>query len=306
MKLEGKDESIKELFNDLKSGHIDKRDKSRWDVFICYASEDEELVEPLATCLRELGLDVWYDDFEIKIGDSLARSIDKGLINSDKGIIIISKDFINKSHGTPGHELSGLISRKLEEKTDLILPIWHGVNKKDVLNFSPTLVDIRAIKTDYMDINQICLKIVEVVRPDIYEHIHRVVYYNNLIKNTKPEMVNVKDLKSGPIRYQNLPKKLTLRINFIYHTLSDVINMSKKEFSDGFKHDVNPSDEIIFWEGIALLYSLATKNRDLTIQKKTELYHLFLEGSMGLDITKFNFKYLTKEDLDNLQDDLNQ
>lgn len=53
-----------------------------YDVFISHASEDkDEVVRPLANALREKGIKVWYDEFEMKIGDSLRRKIDKGLAN---------------------------------------------------------------------------------------------------------------------------------------------------------------------------------------------------------------------------------
>src|SRR6185312_12727621 len=43
-----------------------------FDVFISHASEDKnEVVRPLAEALRKGGLEVWYDEFELRIGDSL-------------------------------------------------------------------------------------------------------------------------------------------------------------------------------------------------------------------------------------------
>ena len=54
-----------------------------YDVFISHASEDkDEVVRPLANALLEKGLKVWYDEFELKIGDSLRRKIDRGLAKS--------------------------------------------------------------------------------------------------------------------------------------------------------------------------------------------------------------------------------
>src|SRR3989442_1637672 len=50
-----------------------------YDAFISYASEDKQrLVKQLARELTHLGLRVWYDEFELKVGDSLRRSIDRG------------------------------------------------------------------------------------------------------------------------------------------------------------------------------------------------------------------------------------
>ena len=54
-----------------------------YDAFISHASEDKEkLVRPLANVLTKMGYKVWYDEFALKVGDSLRQSIHKGLINS--------------------------------------------------------------------------------------------------------------------------------------------------------------------------------------------------------------------------------
>ncbi|GAG97464.1 unnamed protein product, partial [marine sediment metagenome] len=46
------------------------------DVFISHASEDKhEIVRPLANALINEGLDVWYDEFTLRIGDSLRQKI---------------------------------------------------------------------------------------------------------------------------------------------------------------------------------------------------------------------------------------
>ena len=62
-------------------------DIKQWDAFISHASEDKEtFVRPLAVALRALGLKIWYDEFSLRLGDSLSRSIDKGLADSTFGI----------------------------------------------------------------------------------------------------------------------------------------------------------------------------------------------------------------------------
>lgn len=50
------------------------------DIFISHAWEDKaDFVEALAHTLRAAGAEVLYDDFSLRPGDSLRRSIDKGL-----------------------------------------------------------------------------------------------------------------------------------------------------------------------------------------------------------------------------------
>jgi hypothetical protein len=110
-----------------------------YDVFISHASEDKAtFARPLAERLTSLGLKVWLDEFELTIGDSLRRSIDRGLESSRFGVVILSHDFFRKEW--PNKELDGLVARE-DGKSKVILPVWHGVTREDVGKFSPTLAD---------------------------------------------------------------------------------------------------------------------------------------------------------------------
>jgi hypothetical protein len=141
--------------------------KRRWDVFICHASEDKAtFVRPLAEALRRLGLDVWYDDFSLSVGDSLSREIDRGIAGARFGIVVVSPAFIGKRW--PDHELRGLVNRDVEEDFR-ILPVWHGVTKADVRAFSPSLSDKMAIDTRKDDAQEASIKLLRVIRPDLYE-----------------------------------------------------------------------------------------------------------------------------------------
>lgn len=125
--------------------HNPIEEEKKYDVFISHASEDkEEVVRPLVNALQKEGLTVWYDEFEMKIGDSLRRKIDKGLVNSKFGIVVLSKDFIKK--GWTNYELDGIISKAITGE-QVVLPIWHNITKKEVIDFSPSLSDKLARNT---------------------------------------------------------------------------------------------------------------------------------------------------------------
>jgi hypothetical protein len=111
-----------------------------WDVFISHASEDkEDAARPLAEILEfRYGLRVWLDDFELKAGDPLRRSIDHGLANSAFGVLIISKHFMSKRW--PQDELAALSAHE-DDRKKVILPIWRDVSAADVRNWSPLLAD---------------------------------------------------------------------------------------------------------------------------------------------------------------------
>ena len=85
------------------------------DVFVAHASEDKEAIaRPLAHALAERGLAVWYDEFELRIGDSLRRKIDAGIARSRFGIVILSHDFFAK--GWSQYELDGLVTMQVSGK----------------------------------------------------------------------------------------------------------------------------------------------------------------------------------------------
>ncbi len=133
-----------------------------YDVFISHASEDkDEVVRPLANALREKGIKVWYDEFEMKIGDSLRRKIDKGLANSRFGIVVVSKDFIKK--GWTNYELDGIITKAISGE-QIVLPIWHNITKREVIDFSPSLADKLARNTAINTIDEIASEIANLIQ----------------------------------------------------------------------------------------------------------------------------------------------
>jgi hypothetical protein len=116
-----------------------------WDLFISHASEDKaDVARPLAEMLRSKGVNVWYDEFTLRIGDSLRRSIDHGLANSRYGIVVLSPSFFEKKW--PQDELDGLLSMETPERTR-ILPVWHQVTAEQVRQFSPMLAGRLGIAT---------------------------------------------------------------------------------------------------------------------------------------------------------------
>ena len=132
---------------------------AQYDFFISHASEDkEEFVRELANRLRTAGVEVWYDEFSMKLGDSLRRKIDQGLANSRFGLVILSTAFFEKEW--PQKELDGLVALEVAGRSR-ILPIWHKVSKDEVAKFSPTLADKVALNTSILSIDEIVKHLVD-------------------------------------------------------------------------------------------------------------------------------------------------
>jgi len=110
-----------------------------WDVFVSHASEDkEEFARPLAQALQDHGLRVWFDEFTLRVGDSLRRSIDRGLSRSRYGVVVISPAFLEKEW--PQKELDGLVAQEVDGRK-VILPVWHRIDASLLRRHSPTLAD---------------------------------------------------------------------------------------------------------------------------------------------------------------------
>lgn len=127
-----------------------------YDFFISHASEDkEEFVRTLYQALNDAGYKVWYDEITLKVGDSLTAEINKGLIKSKFAVVVASEAFIRKNWTR--YEFESLVAQEMNSGTKRILPIWHGVSKDQIINFSPNLANKVALNTT----NQSILEIVE-------------------------------------------------------------------------------------------------------------------------------------------------
>ncbi|MCL2453450.1 MAG: toll/interleukin-1 receptor domain-containing protein [Alphaproteobacteria bacterium] len=135
---------------------------TKFDAFISHATEDkDDLVRPLAEALINAGYKIWYDEFQLKVGDSLRRSIDRGLAASRFGIVILSPSFFAKQW--PQYELDGLVSKEMEGGK-VILPIWHKVSKTEVMSYSPSLADKMALNTVTNTIEELAISLADVLK----------------------------------------------------------------------------------------------------------------------------------------------
>lgn len=165
--LQKQELSNQQLINELLTVKLNNNENQaiqqskKYDFFISHASEDkDEVARPLYQALTNLGAEVWFDEFTMTIGDNLRKSIDKGLVNSKFGIVILSETFFRKAW--TNHELDGLVQRQMVEEK-VILPIWHKVSKDIVMQYSPSLAGLLALKTSDETVVEIAKKLYELV-----------------------------------------------------------------------------------------------------------------------------------------------
>jgi TIR domain len=123
-------------------------ERNKWEkprAFISHDTRDKlDIAQPLALSLLKAMCPVWYDEFSLKVGDSLRGSIETGLKECHRCILILTPNFLNnESWGKK--EYDSIFTRELLEKENVILPIWHQVTAKDVCKYSPALADRVAV-----------------------------------------------------------------------------------------------------------------------------------------------------------------
>ncbi len=252
---------------------INAQRTTNWDLFISHASEDKkEFVEPLAYALSRFGLNVWYDEFALVIGDSLSRSVDRGLANSTFGLVVLSNSFLNKRW--PEYELRGLTAREFQG-SKVILPIWHKISYDDLVKFSPPLADKFAIKSSGLTPLQVAVRIIKAIRPDIFSRIARRIAFYRTLNNSEHVFMAPEEIKPSGFRHAQLSQDLIGRIRMIRASLFDVFPQSMDHWVEQFRKDTHPSAEVAIWERVAaVLIECTLAYPELTPSQKQQAFEL--------------------------------
>jgi hypothetical protein len=83
---------------------------------------------------------VWYDEYSLKVGDSLRESIERGLREAEKCIVVLSPNFLSNK-GWSKAEFDSIFTREIVHERNVMLPVWLNVNKEGLFNYSPRLLD---------------------------------------------------------------------------------------------------------------------------------------------------------------------
>jgi hypothetical protein len=270
-----------------------QRNERKWDVFICHASEDKErFVARFAEALRDMGVAVWYDDFTLEVGDSLSRSIDKGLAGSRYGVVVISRDFMRK--GWPEYELRGLVTREVDGEK-VILPVWLGVTKSDIAAYSPALADKVGAKGDPDRIGAALLPVLRVVRPDIHKQIARWLALRRALFSDKVSYVDPSELSRGPVVHQRLSDQVLVRIKMVHHALGTLLKQSLSDLVDSFMRDINLNEELMIWEKMAATYLDIVRELQMDADQQAEVLAILLSATFPGKVLPQGLKRFTRE-----------
>lgn len=257
----------------------------KYDVFISHASEDKDLiVRPLVTMLEKLSVRVWYDEFSLKLGDSLSASIDKGLTESRFGIVVLSKSFLRKNW--TDYEYRSLLSRQMNGQR-IIIPLWYDITKEEILSFSPYLADVFAGNVTPDNLPKTVLAILKVVRPDILRSIKIQAYLRAAINKAEHKVLSLDEIQRSSSKQSHLTPQQYIRAKSIFYGIGRHVNLPLNEFIDEYELDVVPEREIQTWEIMNVCYlEMLDRYPESSDHDKHEYYALLI----GISISAHNLR----------------
>ncbi|MEJ1997832.1 MAG: toll/interleukin-1 receptor domain-containing protein [Maritimibacter sp.] len=90
-------------------------------VFVCHASEDKPTARLLAEGLKKIGSDVWLDEWEINVGDSIVQKINDALGKVSHIVVLLSSHSVDKPWVK--REMSAALMRQLSMNEIRMLPV---------------------------------------------------------------------------------------------------------------------------------------------------------------------------------------
>jgi hypothetical protein len=123
-----------------------RQNKYEYDAFISHAVEDKiPIANELCAKLEMAGLKIWYSGKELGVGDSIEKTIEKGLNRSRYGIVIFSPTYLAKNWTI--REFYTLLAKEIEEQK-VILPVLYNITLDDLKNKDLLMADRFAVNAD--------------------------------------------------------------------------------------------------------------------------------------------------------------
>lgn len=90
-------------------------------VFICHSSTNKRFVHRFAEDVEIAGGAVWVDEAEIRVGDSLVRRIEQGIIDAEFLVVVLSPQSVDSEWVR--RELESALTREIAGRRMAVLPV---------------------------------------------------------------------------------------------------------------------------------------------------------------------------------------
>lgn len=130
------------------------------DVFLCHAWDDRQgSAKQLNDLLEARGVRVWFSEKDLGLGVPMMRAIDKGLVNSRVGIVLVTPAMLQRlqAEGVADKELSALLRR------ERLVPVAHGTTYEELEKVSLLLASRAGLSTAEETMADVATKIAELV-----------------------------------------------------------------------------------------------------------------------------------------------
>ncbi len=130
------------------------------DVFLCHAWDDRQgSAKELHDLLEKRGVRVWFSEKDLGLGVPMMRAIDKGLVNSRVGIVLVTPAMLRRlpAEGIADKELSALLRR------ERLIPVVHGTTYEELEKVSLLLASRAGLNTAEESMAEVAAKIAELV-----------------------------------------------------------------------------------------------------------------------------------------------
>lgn len=130
------------------------------DVFLCHAWDDRQgSAKELHDLLEARGVRVWFSEKDLGLGVPMMRAIDKGLVNSRVGIVLVTPAMLRRlpAEGIADKELSALLRR------ERLVPVVHGTTYEELEQVSLLLASRSGLSTAEESMAEVAAKIAELV-----------------------------------------------------------------------------------------------------------------------------------------------
>ena len=130
------------------------------DVFLCHAWDDRQgSAKQLHDLLEARGVRVWFSEKDLGLGVPMMRAIDKGLVNSRVGIVLVTPAMLRRlpAEGIADKELSALLRR------ERLVPVVHGTTYEELEQVSLLLASRAGLNTAEESMAEVAAKIAELV-----------------------------------------------------------------------------------------------------------------------------------------------
>ena len=92
-------------------------------LFLCHASVDKPFVEKLANDLKGAGVNVWFDQWNIRVGESITWKIDEGIRENEYLSIVMSPESVNSEWVKT--ELGAAWNKQMATRKIVVLPVLY-------------------------------------------------------------------------------------------------------------------------------------------------------------------------------------